>query len=180
LLRLDSLEPSVDARSPDFATVHGAVRDALNEGRSISAGLRLPELGPLELSAVAERAIADHERRSGTHIDRQLGRLPRCAPLEIKIALLRTLQESLSNASRHGAGQDVAVDLKMDRDGLLLEVADSGPGFDLNALATSRGLGLAGMRERAQLLGGSFQVESRPGSGTRVRVRWPLLSAAQT
>ncbi len=173
LLRLDSLESSVDARSPDFATVHGAVRDALNEVRSISAGLRLPELGPLELSAVAERAI-------GTHIDRQLGRLPRCAPLEIKIALLRTLQESLSNASRHGAGQDVAVDLKMDRDGLLLEVADSGPGFDLNALATSRGLGLAGMRERAQLLGGSFQVESRPGSGTRVRVRWPLLSAAQT
>jgi len=105
LLRLDSLEPSVDARSPDFATVHGAVRDALNEVRSISAGLRLPELGPLELSEVADRAIADHERRSGTHIDRQLGRLPRCAPLEIKIALLRTLQESLSNASRHGAGK---------------------------------------------------------------------------
>jgi signal transduction histidine kinase len=67
----------------------------------------------------------------------------------------------------------------MDRDGLLLEVADNGPGFDLSSMATSRGLGLAGMRERAQLLGGSFQVESRPGSGTRVRVRWPLLSAAQ-
>ena len=176
LLRLDSLESPAAARSTDFATVHGPVRDALNEMRSISAGLRLPELGPLDVSAVAERAIADHERRTGTRIDRQVGPLPACAPLEIKIALLRTLQESLSNASRHGAGQGVVVVLEMDAEGLLLEVADSGPGFDLSSMATSPGLGLAGMRERAQLLGGSFQIESRPGLGTKVRVHWPLSS----
>ena len=178
LLRLESLESPTDARSTDFATVHGAIRDALSEVRSISAGLRLPEIGPLELSAVAERAIADHERRSGTRIDRRLGPLPVCAPLEIKIALLRTLQESLSNASRHGAGREVTVVLEMEKEGLSLEVADSGPGFDLSTVASSPGLGLAGMRERAQLLGGTFEVESRPGVGTRVRVRWPLSSVA--
>ena len=69
LLRLDGLqEPCADPAdcgrtSADFSTVHGAVRDALAEVRAISAGLRLPELEPLSVAAVAERAIADHQRR---------------------------------------------------------------------------------------------------------------------
>ena len=186
LLRLDALQApcggdeGVCARKrDDFVTVHGAVRDALTDLRAISAGLRLPELSALSVAQVATRAIHDHERRSGISVSRDLQRLPEQAPLPIKIALLRTLQEALSNATRHGEGADVAVKVAREADGLRLIVADRGPGFNPEAAARSGRLGLAGMRERAELLGGSFEVDSAPGAGTTVRVWWPLSGRAE-
>jgi signal transduction histidine kinase len=187
LLRLESLQqPCGDAvcslhGNPDFQVVQSAVKDALSEVRAISAGLRLPELAPLALADVAERAISDHERRSGTAIDRRIGRLPEQAPLAIKIGLLRTMQEALSNATRHGGGVDVAASVWAD-DGLLrLEVSDRGPGFDFESSEVHRNgrLGLAGMRERAELLGGTFEVTSELGKGTLVSASWPLPERAE-
>jgi signal transduction histidine kinase len=180
LLRLDALQGPCDdlgvceQKRDDFATVHGAVRDALTDLRAISAGLRLPELSTLSPAQVATRAIDDHERRSGISVRRTLEGLPEHAPLSIKIAVLRTLQEALSNATRHGGGADVSVKLARDADGLRLAVADHGPGFDPEQAARSGRLGLAGMRERAELLGGSFEVNSATGVGTTVRAWWPL------
>jgi len=107
-------------------------------------------------------------------VKRQLESLPDQAPLPIKIALLRTLQEGLSNATRHGKGADVRVELNGSGDRLLLKVSDRGPGFDTQLAERSGGLGLAGMRERAELLGGRFEVESSVGVGTTVQVCWPL------
>jgi signal transduction histidine kinase len=142
--------------------------------RAISAGLRLPELGPLSIEEVANRAIHDHQRRSGVRLERHLDHLPEQAPLSIKIALLRTLQEALSNATRHGGGVDVRVDLRADADALRLTVTDHGPGFVLDVAERSGRLGLAGMRERAELLGGTFEVRAAPGDGTVVLACWPL------
>jgi signal transduction histidine kinase len=180
LLRLDTLQgPCVnddefERSRADFRTVHNAVRDALSEVRAISAGLRLPELGPLTLAQVANRAIDDHQRRSGVSVGRDLQNLPEQAPLSIKIALLRTLHEALSNATRHGGGADVQVELRSDADALRLIVSDHGPGFDIEVAEHSGRLGLAGMRERAELLGGTFEVRSKPGTGTVVMACWPL------
>jgi signal transduction histidine kinase len=187
LLRLESLQqPCEDAactlhnaENPDFAIVHGAVKDALAELRAISAGLRLPELAPLTLADVAERAICDHERRSGTRVDRRLGRLPEQAPLAIKIGLLRTLQEALSNATRHGGGVDLTASVWAEDGMLRLEVSDRGPGFDPTGAERKGRLGLAGMRERAELLGGTFEITSRLGKGTIVRASWPLPEHAE-
>ena len=181
LLRLEALCEQVgDADSSqgrDFATVHGAVRDALAEVRAISAGLRLPELAPLSVAEVAERAVRDHERRSGTSVALTVEVDPPAgAPLPVKIALLRTLQEGLSNATRHGGGAGVCARVWIENGALCLEVSDEGPGFVPERVGTeaTAHLGLAGMRERAELLGGSFRVESAPGRGTTVRVCWPL------
>jgi signal transduction histidine kinase len=180
LLRLDALQPPCVAHDAsgqtqaDFETVHASVRDALAEVRAISAGLRLPELGPLSVAEVAARAIDDHSRRSGVPVARRFEALPPQAPLPIKIALLRTLQEALSNATRHGKGQDVHVDVHGDTEALRLSVTDHGPGFEPTLAEDSGRLGLAGMRERAELLGGSFAVHSAPGRGAEVRVSWPL------
>ena len=186
LLRLDALQaPCEDDlgvcehKRGDFVTVHGAVRDALTDLRAISAGLRLPELSALSVAQVATRAIDDHERRTGVSVSRKLDGLPEQAPLPIKIALLRTLQEALSNATRHGGGADIAVKVARDADGVRLAVADHGPGFDPERAARSGRLGLAGMRERAELLGGSFQVDSATGLGTTVRAWWPLSVRAE-
>jgi signal transduction histidine kinase len=180
LLRLDALQtPCGDASgcartTTDFKTVHTAVRDALSELRAISAGLRLPELEQLSVAEVAARAIHDHQRRSGVAVDTREGDLPVQAPLPVKIALLRTLQEALSNATRHGEATDIRVDLECHDDTLWLSVSDRGPGFDPLRIKPSGRLGIAGMRERAQLLGGSFDVKSTPGAGATVNVSWPL------
>jgi signal transduction histidine kinase len=181
LLRLDALQAPCPANAEgcmrtraDFETVHSAVRDALTDLRAISAGLRLPELERLSVSEVASRAIDDHQRRSGVSVQRQLESLPDQAPLAIKIALLRTLQEALSNATRHGKGADVRVELDGAGDRLRLRVSDHGPGFDTRLAEQSGGLGLAGMRERTELLGGTFEVESAVGVGTTVQACWPL------
>jgi signal transduction histidine kinase len=181
LLRLDALQAPCESQQAscartrhDFATVQSAVRDAMTDLRAISAGLRLPELTTLSVAEVAARAIDDHQRRSGVDVARRFEALPEQAPLPIKIALLRTLQEALSNATRHGGGTDVKVTLVKDSEALRLTVADRGPGFDPQAAARSGRLGLAGMRERAELLGGSFEIESSPGIGANVSVSWPL------
>jgi signal transduction histidine kinase len=136
--------------------------------------LRLPELERSSVADVASRAIDNHQRRTGVIVERHLEALPDQAPLPIKIALLRTLQEALSNATRHGRGQDVRVDLNGSGDQLRLTVSDHGPGFDTGHVDSAVGLGLAGMRERAELLSGAFSVESAIGVGTIVRASWPL------
>ena len=75
---------------------------------------------------------------------------------------------------RHAGGQGVSVDLRSDRGALHLTVTDRGAGFDPASVEPGGHLGLAGMRERAELLGGTFEVRSSPGRGTQVRVSWPL------
>ena len=182
LLRLDSVTPGTGdsaPRSVDLAIVQKAVQDALSEVRAIAGGLRLPELQPLALAEVAERAIQAHERRSGTPVHLTLDALPENAPLAVKIALLRSLQEALSNATRHGSGVDVRVHLWTDGDLLSLAVSDAGPGFNAEGPATDGHLGLAGIRERAELLGGGFRIAAAPGQGTVVQMHWPLAEGSE-
>jgi signal transduction histidine kinase len=103
--------------------------------------------------------------------------LPPRAPLAVKIAVVRTVQEALSNATRHAGGADVSVHAWGQGAHLYVEVTDRGPGFELSKAPNvdAGHLGLAGMRERAELLGGSFALRTAPGAGTTVRAYWPLL-----
>jgi signal transduction histidine kinase len=121
---------------------------------------------------VIGRAVRDHGRRSGTPVDLLLTDLPQHVPLPVKIAAFRALQEALSNATRHGKGAQVTVKACVRREQLCLTVTDRGPGFVASA-ADKGGLGLASMRERAELLGGRFRVQSSP-RGTSVHLRWPV------
>jgi signal transduction histidine kinase len=100
--------------------------------------------------------------------------------MPVKIALCRILQESLSNVRRHAGVENASVKLWVEKENLVLEVADQGRGFEPPPLsgphATERQehIGLRGMRERAALVGGKLFVESQPGAGTCVRVEVPL------
>jgi signal transduction histidine kinase len=119
--------------------------------------------------------VRAHERRSGLPVAVELGQLPDDAPLPAKIAAYRVIQEALTNAARHagGAGQQVrvtAVDAT-----LTIEVADRGTGFDATrVLASDEHMGLVGMRERVESLGGVLAIESAPGHGTTVIAHLPL------
>jgi signal transduction histidine kinase len=101
--------------------------------------------------------------------------LPEGAPLPVKITIYRLVQEALTNAFRHagGAGQTVKA-YGLDSD-LKIEITDQGPGFDVEKWESSGDhLGLAGMRERVESLGGWFDLESKEGVGTRVVCRLSL------
>ncbi len=91
-------------------------------------------------------------------------------PEPLKITVYRILQEAVSNAVRHARARSVAVRLYKDDEGLHLTVADDGRGFTGK---TRKGLGLQSMRERAEMHGGRYAIESVPGKGTRIAVSWP-------
>jgi signal transduction histidine kinase len=184
ILRLDGLRTRAESGRPatptELAEVEETLREAMTDMRSVAAELRLPELAGLDVEAVATRAVQDHERRSGTRVTLDVQPVG-VVSLPVKIALFRALQEGLSNATRHGASQDVRVTLApraSERPGgpssLELTVRDDGHGFDPASLASTEGLGLAGIREQAEILGGTFEVHAAPRAGTQLRVRWPI------
>src|SRR5580704_3514845 len=92
---------------------------------------------------------------------------------ELKTCIYRVVQEALHNCARHSPARNVKVVVKQEPSRILLSVEDDGHGFDARRV---RGLGLVGMEERVNHLGGAFEVESRPGAGTRVAVELPIAS----
>ena len=183
LLRLDHISQHYDAcpqangqaQNETLDIIQISLRRALQEVRAISSGFGLPQLGNLTLTETVARVVRTHERRTGTKVALTCGLLPEQAPLPIKITLYRVIQEALSNAYRHagGAGQQAGVSCM---DGTLrIEVVDQGPGFEQSPEAAGEDhLGLLGMRERVESLGGRFHVESAPGAGTRVVAELPI------
>ena len=115
-----------------------------------------------------------HERRTGTRVALEMDAVPQQAALPLKITVYRLLPEALNNAFRHanGAGQQVRVVSQDDQ--IVIEISDRGPGFDAGQASGWNGhLGLSGMRERVESLGGRFKIESEIGQGTRIRANLP-------
>lgn len=185
LLKLDALigrwEQSQAA--PEFVNeltgIQSSLQNAQKEVRAISTGLSLPQLAELSLPETVLRVVRTHERRTGSRVRLDMAALPEQAALPVKITVYRVLQESLSNSYRHAGGANQQVRAFMDGDVLALEVSDEGPGFVAQPAATFNGhLGLAGMRERVESLGGVFSVKSEPGKGTQVTARLGLSPGA--
>ena len=186
LLHLDnvaaSLEQDLDANKrshyqDNLATVQTSLTRATQEIRHIASGLRLPELGSLSLADTLERVIRDHERRTGSQVETRLDELPKQVPLPLKVTLFRLLQEALSNAYRHGEGKAQKVNVRLITNSpskLLVEISDEGPGFTPKEVSQEGHLGLLGMRERIESLGGTFRVESNLGQGAKVIATLPL------
>ena len=122
LLRMDAgptSTPGGPAPAADQVVIEGAVRDALREMRAIASGLRLPELESATVAEVAERAIADHRRRTGAQVEADLDEVRASVSLPVRIALFRALQELLSNATRHGSG---VVTVRLGPEAMLLRL----------------------------------------------------------
>lgn len=154
--------------------IEAPVQDALKEMRSLSSGLSLPQLSELDLAETVIRVVRTHERQTKTEVELYLKAIPDHVALPLKITTYRLIQEALNNAFRHadGAGQKVCVSCENDE--LHIEVSDTGPGFYLErAEKSEERLGLFGMRERAESLGGQFQIETQIGQGTKMTAVLP-------
>ena len=95
-------------------------------------------------------------------------------PADREQCVYRVAQETLANVVRHARATELRVVLERADGGLTLTVADNGQGFDESAVDTRAHFGLKGMRERVEMVGGRFTIETEPGSGATVRVTVPL------
>jgi signal transduction histidine kinase len=159
----------------ELEAIQTSIARALGEMRAIATGISLPELEHLSLKDTLLRVIQNHKRRSQTEVQFVLEETPQELPLPVKITLYRLVQESLTNAFKHAGGKGQAVRLFSQNNLLHLEISDAGAGFMPTAsLDHSEGLGLIGMRERVESVGGNFTIESKLGVGTKVKIILPL------
>ena len=172
-LRMDS-EALVDRNAPisarrkEIAAIRSSLDEAMAEIRSICSGLVLPQIETADLAAIVELAIAAHEQRTGSQVARpsKIAAVALSAPE--RICIFRFLQETLNNAYRHAGGKGQTVELAFHDGRLTVTVADSGPGFDPQAIRPD-GLGLAGLKERMESIGGQFALQSS-AAGTRASI----------
>ncbi|HMQ58202.1 MAG TPA: sensor histidine kinase [Rhizobiaceae bacterium] len=182
-LRLDSLRRLDDParRERESADIRSALGDAMTEIRAICSGLALPDIDAMPLRDIAARVAATHEERTRfavrTEIEVDQQAEARVSPA-IRICVFRLIQEGLTNAFRHAGGNGQAV--RMAVTAHRLDVAVEDDGADIGAQAGDRpiagGLGLAGLRERVESLGGQFEAGPRKGGGFRLAMRLPLES----
>lgn len=161
----------------ELANLKGRVNATLRETRGFIDELLPPTLAELGLVATLRRYAADMAVRYQVEVPANLPPTEPRMKQDREIALFRVAQEAILNAVEHGRARNVAVTLQVARDAVGLTVEDNGTGFDVEQkLAEARNqhtTGLAGMQQRADLLGGWLKIESLVGSGTRVELAAP-------
>jgi len=156
-----------------------AMVDRLHDGvHRLIVNLRPSTLDDLGLAAAMAGLAESQLRRAGVQVRCEMGDLQdvRLDPA-VEIALFRVAQEAMLNILRHSGATAVLVQAGFDGANAWIEIEDDGIGFDPATVqpddSTLRGIGLLGMRERTELLGGRLAVDSAPGLGTRVRIDVP-------
>ena len=173
LLRLEAArEKSPPALADELAEIRALANKALQELLALARQLRPTALDDLGLTAALDSHVSELGRQSGIQASFETDGDIASVPRDVQIVAYRVAQEALSNAARHSGAGQVRVRLEHTDGVVELNVADDGRGFTFDQ--ASRGLGLAGMRERALLVNGDLRVESRPEVGTSVRLRVPL------
>ncbi len=169
LLRLEAVrEAAPPELEPELAETKALANQAMRELLSLARQLRPTALDDLGLAAAIAGQV-DLLSRSGVNADLVEDGNLSDLDSDVQLVIYRVAQEALSNAARHSGAERVGVRLRHAGDGVELEVVDDGRGFAFEA--AERGLGIAGMRERALLIGAELTIESRPGQGTTVRLR---------
>jgi len=184
LISLAILEESIQTeearkRISDTRTL---AHQTLRAIRSLSIDLRPSALDDLGLLPALRWYLKEYQQKCPIAVEFHASGLKDRLPTEMETALYRIVQECLTNTARHSHAQHVTVSLREDVDAVYGTIEDDGEGFDYSALlkipanerGLGRGLGLTGMRERADLLNGELELHTAPGQGTRVEVCIPL------
>lgn len=142
--------------------------------RAIITDLRPPALDQLGLHAAIEALAEHHEHANGLGVECVISPARTVMGTELETTVYRVVQEALTNVVKHAGARSAKVTVVIDDDRVEVEIADDGSGFDQQRPAS--GFGLAGLRERAALVGGSVTIESGTG-GTAVRAAIPMAAA---
>ncbi|WP_158637285.1 PAS domain-containing sensor histidine kinase [Lacibacter cauensis] len=178
---LKSLPKDADAEFENLTTEMLALSDSMiHSVRRIAHDLRPPALEDLGLAEALRIYSEEFEMRSGVsiHFYSELDQLE--LPEDTGKAFYRIFQESLTNVARYANATHVEALLDLEDDEIILSVSDNGIGFDIDSVTRKKTLGIIGMRERALITGGKFEINSKPNCGTTVLVRAPLYQEADS
>lgn len=182
LERFRQVLPQRDGEAVDLA--EKLLRDArlgLKEVRRFIYDLRPSPVAEESLGQQVERYVRDLETVYQVNVELHWGTPQRDLSREETIAIYRIVQEALRNAQKHARAERIAVDAYWEPTGWTVRVADEGVGFDPNAAWDQEDhWGVVGMRERARLIGADLEIKSRPGEGTKVLLRLPILPEDRT
>ncbi len=159
-----------DVQSSELDQLAAVIDDTVGDVRHLANQLRPDALDKRGLGPALEWLCGEFDRRSGIGcvFVAHTGEIP-LGP-ERAVLVYRVVEEALTNVSRHAPGASARVSVTRHGDRLQFEVVDDGPGFEPDANVPAEKLGLAGMRERAALLGGRLGIGRREGAGTRVQL----------
>jgi len=146
------------------------VQDTQSSIREICTELRPPALDYAGLAPAIETYASQFSHRTGINVELDCKGARMKLPDHIESTLFRIAQEVLTNIAKHAQARNVQVQLCLESQPLCLNVVDDGRGFDPGALHATQGLGIINMREMAEFAGGSFNLDSKPGGGTRIHV----------
>jgi PAS domain S-box-containing protein len=153
------------------------LQDSIDETRTIMTDLRPSLLDDLGILATINWHCREFQKiYTGINVEKKIAIQEVDVPDSLKIVIYRVLQEASSNIAKHSHADLMRLSLKRTDEKIELTIDDNGTGYDvehtLSGDSSGRGLGLAGMRERTKLSGGSFSIQSRMGSGTTIRASW--------
>jgi PAS domain S-box-containing protein len=179
ILDMNAYQPGKPVRA-SLAEAIDLLGQLMQQVRELSLSLRPAMLDDLGLLPCLIWHLERYTSQTGVQVDfHHSGLENRRLPPQVETAAYRIVQEALTNVARYAQVKQVRVRLWRQAGRLYLEVTDQGTGFDAPAaLAAARSNGLAGMSERAALLGGKFKIESSRGSGTRLTATLPLAVSA--
>ena len=165
------LEPAAPVRA-HLEAIRSVAEKGMNEIRNMALLLRPSMLDDFGLVPALDWQARETAKRTGMRVQVS-SEVPDELPEEHKTCIYRLVQEALNNCARHAQASAVQVAVTSEANQILVSVQDDGSGFDT---ARVRGLGLLGMEERVRHLGGIFEIDSKPGRGTRLQVKLPLLA----
>lgn len=178
LLRVEAVAQAMadngSGDTEDVERLRIALESALSDLREISQGLRTPTVENLTPSGAALRAVSDYEQMTGEKIGFLSNGDPNVGSPPVKLTVYRVVHESLVNSFKHAGSASRNVAIEASASHIRVVVTDTGSGFELTRASDRSTLGLDGMRERVELLAGTFTVTTEPGRGTVVEARLPL------
>ena len=175
--RLTDDAPALRAKLASMVTL---IDDAVVVVRRMASDLRPGILDDLGLAPALEWQAQEFEQRTGIHCGLRATVGYAVIDPVVSTAMFRIFQEALTNVVRHSCASHVMATLDHLGTDLVLEVRDDGVGITREDASATRSIGLVGMRERAQLIGGTFTIAGSAGGGTTVRVQIPLREAVST
>ena len=183
LISLAILEESITTQEARdrIADTRKLAHQTLRAIRNLSIDLRPSALDDLGLLPALRWYVKEYQQKCSIVVEFAAHGFKERLPAEVETALYRIVQESLTNTARHANAHKVLITMKEGADAVYVTIKDDGCGFDVGTLLKTpdqeRGLGLAGMNERAVLLDGSLSIHSGPGHGTTIEVYIPLTPA---
>ncbi len=169
-------QPTASGKTkPRLSDLCKKVKEIGTQVSRLSHQLHSSELEFLGLEVAIKSLCREFSEEYGFKVDCVCQNVPEELESDVALCLLRLVQEALHNIAKHSHATLVQMELSGSPRDLFLTLSDNGEGFDLSGVRSTAGLGLVSMRERMHLLGGSFEITSKPGCGTKIQARVPLL-----